>query len=117
MGLLGAALLPPEHIHVARGDGDHVRQVVHRHFESHHSAASPIAIEHDDDDHDVQWLTLAFTATHWAAALAQPFVVTAFALVTIQPTIERTIPLLMISAHDPPWASPSGLRAPPNPAL
>jgi hypothetical protein len=111
--VLAVGMLPAEHVHASlMGDG-HTEEVVHRHFEPHHSAHAPITIDHPDDE--VQWLTTSFTLTRSTTHVQRCAAVADFHLPTPPAALtSRAIgQVLFVSVHDPPWATPSGLRAPP----
>jgi hypothetical protein len=114
LAMLGFAVLPAEHIHVARTHDGHHSDVVHRHFESHHLPRTDTRVGHVDDDDEVQWLTNAFAGPN-SLRYAPPRVEPAIAPSIPDPplTVRRAIQPLFVSVHDPPWTPPSGLRAPP----
>jgi len=107
-------MLPPEHVHVTESEHGH-SEIIHRHFESHHHAAHAPEFDHQDED-----------AALWVDT---PFVnVAAIPIPTADRTVVQELPELQprplprwtlefdhISVHDPPWVSPTGLRAPPTP--
>ena len=116
LAVFGFAVLPAEHIHVARVHDRHHSDVVHRHFEPHHRVLSLAIVEQDDDDdHDVQWLTPSFTNpnTTQPVSPANQLVEPAPSIPAPAATLRRTVQPLFVSVHDPPWTTPSGLRAPP----
>lgn len=118
LGLLGLSVLPREHVHATHmPDGGHA-DVVHRHFEPHHSSGAAPELEHHSDE-AAQWLTATFVAPT-PASTVHP--VTQF--VTLDPhrpqllQVSRgTRPVLHVSVHAPPWAASHGLRAPPIPLV
>jgi len=115
LAVLAFGVLPAEHVHLARADDGHHSDVVHRHFEPHHRSATQVAIDDDDDDHDVQWLTTSFTSPDTAGHVCpdRHFVELDLPAPRSGLTSRATVQALFVSVHDPPWATPSGLRAPP----
>ena len=122
LGMMGLAGLPPEHAHGGRGEAGH-SEVVHRHFEAHHSHAQAPRPRHltvidddDDDDAAVRWRETSFTRPtprQFLQSTIRPagdFVVFRAPAPLSSQTI-RTVHF--VSVHDPPWAAPSGLRGPP----
>ena len=59
LGVIGLALLPPEHVHLAADHYDVRAEVVHRHFQPHHPVAPQIHVENLDED--ATYLNSAFT--------------------------------------------------------
>lgn len=113
--VLAFGVLPAEHVHLARAHDDHHPDVVHRHFEPHHRPATQTAVDDADDDHDVQWLTTSFTNPETARHVRPDshFVEHDLSISLPELTSRATVQALFVSVHDPPWATPSGLRAPP----
>ena len=114
--VLAFAVLPPEHIHVARIHDGHHSDVLHRHFEPHHRAATHAAVNHADEERNVQWLTASFTHPNAARQVAPDNQRVEHALSIPGPelTARGTVQPLVGPVHDPPWAISSGLRAPPT---
>lgn len=114
VAVLAFAFLPAEHVHAQTHDGHHSK-VVHRHFESHHPAGTRGTAEHADDDRDVQWLTTSFTSRESAGRvyLDQHVVADGLPISRTEPTLDGKVQALFVSVPDPPWATSSGLRAPP----
>jgi len=117
LAVSGGFLLPPEHVHALHASDGHHEDLVHRHFAPHpqHHADAHTTVEDADDDHDVQWLTTAFTnpgTNRQVDSCAQRFV---SGLVLQRPdvTAHGIVGSLFVSVHDPPWSTSSGLRAPP----
>ena len=111
--VLAVGLLPADHVHgLLTGDG-HAEKVVHRHFQPHHRATVPLTIDHPDDE--VQWLATSFTVPQREATVQGPAVVAEYDVPPSPPkSTSRAIgQVLFVSVHDPPWATSSGLRAPP----
>jgi hypothetical protein len=111
--VLALGLLPPEHLHGSLASDGHAEDIVHRHFEPHHRATVPVTIDHPDDD--VQWLATTFTVPQRDEAVQGPAVVAEY---DVPPSPARASSraigqVLFVSVHDPPWATSSGLRAPP----
>ena len=115
VGLLGMPLLPPEHVHVTESkEGGHA-EFIHRHFESHRpiQTARP-EFDHQDEEAAL-WLDTPFISPN-ATHLPSVDRVVVQDLPALQPqSLPRwTLRFDHISVHDPPWAAPSGLRAPPT---
>jgi len=113
--LLASGFLPAEHVHVARDHDGHHSDVVHRHFEPHHQPGPQAAIDDEEDDHDVQWLITSFTSPETArqAAPASQLIEHDVSISPPEVTSHARVQPLFVSVHDPPWATASGLRAPP----
>jgi hypothetical protein len=113
-GLLGAAFLPPEHVHSGDDHGRHA-EIVHRHFEPHDPVeSSGPAIDHPDE-HEALWIGSWFivptSQTH--VPPLRP-VLHGEPRIGVAPGSTRTTPpSTPESVHDPPWVSSYGLRAPP----
>ena len=114
LAVLGA--LPAEHIHAVTSD--HHRDdatVIHRHFEAHHPSGRTATLEHQDDDHDVQWIASLFTGREKSVPSRPPgLVVAVLAALTPQLISAQLFVSPAESAHDPPWASVPTLRGPPS---
>jgi hypothetical protein len=115
VGVLGLAFLPSEHVHA--GDGRHTD--VHRHFEPHHPDHAPepgVAIWDHADGTDAQWLTSLFVTPKAESTLVRidDVVWEERADPQAPETAQWTPPATYVSVHDPPWAAPPGLRAPPS---
>jgi hypothetical protein len=115
LALVAYLFLPEEHIHVARTHNGHQTDLVHRHFEPHHPTETRPVIDRADDEHDVQWVTTAFTRVT-TVRMAAP------ASVAIERRVADSLLALVpghllrprsFSIHDPPWAIASPFRAPP----
>ena len=115
LGILGLALLPPEHVHLGEDHDDHVRpDVVHRHFTPHHQISIETHVEPTEDD--ATYIHDAFTVPAQASLAAPhtpPFVVlpqqeVVLGITQWQPTG------CDLRVHDPPWACAQGLRGPPR---
>jgi hypothetical protein len=119
IGVLGLLFLPAEHIHAGDAPDGHHAEVIHRHFDPHHSPAQGVAFEHGDDHDDVQWLSLAFVNPHRiphvypAAQVAHKLLSACLPPLTFHGSVED----VFASAHDPPWQTHTGLRGPPSPSL
>jgi len=111
--VLAVGLLPPEHLHGSLASDGHAEDIVHRHFEPHHRTHALATIDHPDDD--VQWLASTFTVPQRDATVQGPAVVAEYDVPPSPPkSTSRAIgQILFVSVHDPPWATSSGLRAPP----
>jgi hypothetical protein len=116
LAVLAFAMLPDEHIHFARTHDGHHSDVVHRHFEPHHPEGPQPAVDHSDDDQDVQWLRTSFIGAESAGYICQDnqMVEGGLSATAPEPTRHRTVQALFVSVHAPPWSTPSGLRAPPT---
>lgn len=115
IGLLGLAVLPPEHVHVgAAHDGRH-EAVIHRHFEAHHESVDG-AIRLDDGDDEPIWPDAPFVVTSRTPAPS----------LTATPVLRGAGSIALASAgrwerhaagsspiHDPPLISFAGFRGPP----
>jgi hypothetical protein len=118
LAVVGAVLLPAEHVHALDAADGHHADLVHRHFALHqqHHADDHTTVENADDDHDVQWLTTAFTkpGTSKHVHSSEQSCVTGLVLQRPDVTAHGIAGSLFVSVHDPPWSTPSGLRAPPS---
>lgn len=118
LAVVGAFLLPPEHVHALHASDGHHADLVHRHIALHqqHHADAHTTFEDADDDHDVQWLTTAFTnpGTSRQVDSCDQSVVSGLVLQRPDATAHGIVGSLFVSVHDPPWSTPSGLRAPPS---
>lgn len=118
LGVLGLALLPAEHVHARTGHGHHT-EVVHRHFQPHHTVGE--AARFDDDDHDGEALYL--TAVFTAPSIASVVHLTGALFVAPVPLLKppqlsgSALPSPDAPGHDPPGTSSHGLRAPPIPLV
>lgn len=115
LAVFGFAALPAEHIHVAWTHDGRQSELVHRHFEPHNRPGAHPAVDHADDDHDVQWLTSSFTAPNTTRQLSRDSQLAARALSipSADLVVRGTVQPLFVSVHDPPWTISFGLRAPP----
>jgi hypothetical protein len=113
LGVLGLALLPPEHLHVTRTDDGRHSDVIHRHYEPHHPAAAEASVGHEDDE--ALWLDSPFTSPKLASKVypVNQCLNEELPLSQAQQTSRRTLPFVHVSVHDPPSATSHGLRAPP----
>jgi hypothetical protein len=115
-GVLGLALLPPEHVHAAAGhDDDAHAEVVHRHFERH--AASPPQTHAEDPDEDATYLASVFTIPA-DETLARPDGDATAADWLLRPVSRLTSwhrQSRDLRVHDPPWGRAHTLRGPPSP--
>ena len=111
--VVAVGLLPAEHAHGSLTRGGHSEDVVHRHFAPHHRTNALATIDHPDDE--VQWLATSFTVPQREATVQGPAVVAEYDVPPSPPkSTSRAIgQVLFVSVHDPPWATSSGLRAPP----
>ena len=117
LAVLAFAVLPAEHIHVAQTHDGHHSDLVHRHFEAHHREATPTTVDHAAGNNYILWLTTSFTTTKAARHVCPDshiVVEDGLAISTPTRTVQRTVDALFGSVHAPPWATPSGLRAPPT---
>jgi hypothetical protein len=116
LSLAVLAALPAEHIHTRAAD--HHRDdaaLIHRHFEAHHPPDRTATLEHQDDDHDVQWIASLFTGREKSVPSRPPgLVVAVLAALTPQLISAQFFISTAESAHDPPWASAPTLRGPPS---
>jgi hypothetical protein len=108
--------LPPQHVHFTRTHDDHHPDVIHRHFESHahHPVAPETTIDHEEDD--VQWLSDSSFTTPKPSVHVDLVDQLAFKELPVSPpppVFQWMFRAVRVSAHDPPWARPHGLRAPP----
>jgi hypothetical protein len=114
VSLMALTLLPAEHVHGTRHDGDHHAPLVHRHVAPHHHDDTAPTVDHPDED-DVRWVSTVFVrGNDPGGAKADP--ASAF-LPNIVTPLERAAgrpAAFGPSAHDPPDASSSGLRGPPS---
>jgi hypothetical protein len=90
LGLIALAFLPPQHVHFTRTHDDHHPDVIHRHFESFTTPKPSVHVDLVDQ--------LAFKEL----PVSPP-----------PPVFQWMFRAVRVSAHDPPWARPHGLRAPP----
>ena len=114
LGVLGLALLPPEHLHVARAADGLDSDLIHRHFEPHHPVGAESNIGHFEND-EALWLDSPFTGP---TAALQVYPVTQSLTEDLpvpqpQQTWRSGLPFAHVSVHDPPSATSHGLRAPP----
>jgi hypothetical protein len=115
-GVLGMLFLPAEHVHSGdTQDGRHA-DVIHRHFERHHSPAPGVSFEHGDDNDDVHWLSVSFANPHRIPHVYRAAQLVQNLLSAFQPplTFHGSIENVRASAHDPPWQVQNGLRGPPS---
>ena len=113
-GLVGLALLPPEHVHVA-ANHDHGRtEVVHRHFEPHHATAPQTHVENPDDD--PTYLSSAFTVPTPVSVVGHgnAWVLAATSGVAAPGFTQWHRRTRDLRVHDPPWACVHSLRGPPQ---
>jgi hypothetical protein len=113
--LLGLVVLPAEHVHAA-SDRDHHANVIHRHFETHHSDHDGPAIENSDHDAPVRWLTVSFARPDPIPPVSPNAVLPIAIAPSAAPprlTFDGSIERVAASVHDPPERTPNGLRAPP----
>src|SRR5262245_30709259 len=113
LALLALGVLPAAHVHVPRAPDTHHAVVAHRHFEAHHQAQ--VAVVADDDHDSPQWLKSALVNTARTTGASPAAAPVCYAHAALQPptTSRAKSQVLFVSVHDPPWAAPSGLRAPP----
>lgn len=112
-GLVGLALLPPEHVHLTEAPDGHHSDVVHRHYAPHHPIESHSNL--DGQDHDIHWLDLAFTSPRSTPQQPLLNLVLSKCLQVLGPelTCDRAARVDDVSVHDPPPLGSFGLRAPP----
>jgi hypothetical protein len=112
-GLLGATLLPSEHIHSIHAHDGHHSELVHRHYESHPAETRPVL---DHGDEDITWLAVSFIKPQSPAQIVPTLHVfeNPVPVLLPEPIVNRVIRTVRVSAHDPPWIPSSGLRAPPT---
>lgn len=118
VGVFGLALLPAEHVHVARTDDGRHTDVIHRHYEPHHPhhwVGSEARLGDHDDDDDAQWLSSAFIGPKLPSHLYPVAQLLAEDLAFLQPQrmCRGMLPSIRVSVHDPPWTTRYPLRAPP----
>jgi hypothetical protein len=115
LGIVGMAVLPPEHVHLGADHDDHVRpEVVHRHFAPHHQISIETHVE--PPEADATYIHAAFTVPEQASLAAPdtpPFVVLPQAEVLVISTQWHQTGR-DLRDHDPPWARPHALRGPPR---
>jgi hypothetical protein len=114
LGVLGLALLPPEHVHVP-GHDDHVSaEVVHRHFEPHRLTRPETHAENPDAD--ATYFANVFTLPADPVLAGPPAVWIAVAWPS--PASPESTPwprrACDLRVHDPPWARALALRGPPS---
>src|SRR5262245_29493085 len=116
-GVLAAAMLPQQHMHVTRAADGHHTAVVHQHYEPHHPLGTEVG--HDDTDIHVQWLSSSFTAPRFAASVQPPLQLLTVPVPVEPPpaTLRWTHGSVNVFIDDPPWFPTLGLRAPPSPHL
>lgn len=117
LGVLGLAVLPPEHFHRAGTRDGHRSGITHRHYAPHPPVAGPASAArmNDHDDRPV-WLDASLPAPTRAVALVCPT-----DAILNQESPAAPSPLKRLGAvefaslrvHGPPLATPLGLRAPP----
>lgn len=117
LGLLGLAVLPPEHVHEQDDHGHHT-ELVHRHFEAHHPASSSTHVD-DDADEDAHYLTAVFTESDpsFHGGRIDGVVVVAVALTPSLLVSQVALDGPAALGHDPPWRSSLNPRAPPTPLV
>lgn len=117
LGLLGLALLPPEHVHDQDHDGHHV-ELVHRHFDAHHPVSNQTHVD-DDADEDAHYLTAVFTRSEPSLDGGRPDDPAVEAVALVRPPLVSQVAPDSPAAlgHDPPWRSSLGSRAPPTPLV
>jgi hypothetical protein len=115
LAVLAFGLLPAEHVHIARTHDAHHSDLVHRHFEPHHPTDTRPTVDHADPNQTVRWLTASFSSPESARHVWADNHLVQHAITILRPeqTFRAAIRALFVSVHDPPWATPSGLRAPP----
>jgi hypothetical protein len=115
-GVLGLLFLPAEHVHAGDVQDGHHAEVIHRHFDPHHSPAHGVAFEHGGDNDDVQWLSVSFAKPHRIPHVyrAAQLVQNLFSACQPPLTFHGSIENVRASAHDPPWQAQNGLRGPPS---
>lgn len=117
LGLMGLALLPPEHFHPSRDHDSGHADVVHRHLAPHHlfeGHGTTASVDHTDDG--AQYLSAVFVAPKSAPRIdpIQSFVIVGLPAVQPAQTSHRALPSLDVRVHDPPWRTAFGLRGPPT---
>jgi hypothetical protein len=119
LGVLGLVLLPAEHLHQSASHDGHHPDVIHRHLQPHHVFEHHDAnttIDHGEDD-NARYLSAVFVGPKAASGVVrvQSFVIADFPLAFSAQITQWTFRALNVHAHDPPWRTSSGLRAPPLP--
>jgi hypothetical protein len=114
LGVFSLALLPLEHLHVTRTPDGHHSDVVHRHY-APHRPISGTGIGDEDHDDQPQWLDSPFISPELKSPGdgSSRLATVSLPIPPPLPTSQWTPRILDVSAHDPPWAAPPGLRAPP----
>jgi len=117
LGLLGLALLPPEHVHDQDHDGHHT-ELVHRHFEAHHPVPDQTHVD-DDADEDAHYLIAVFTESEPSFHGGRVDDVVAADVALTSPPLVSQVALDSPAAlgHDPPWRYSLSPRAPPTPLV
>jgi hypothetical protein len=112
-GILGLAILPPEHVHLGDHD-DHARAEVHRHYQPHQPTAIQTHVE--PPDQDATYLSDAFIVPAPVSTDAPEESPSALiAPLDLQPRHAVWQPAGRdLRAHDPPWARAHALRGPPS---
>jgi hypothetical protein len=116
LGVLGLALLPPEHFHASRDHDSRHADVVHRHLAPHHlfePHGTNAGVDHTDDD--AQYLSAAFVGPKSAPRIdpIQSYVTGSLLSTRPAQTLRPALPSPDVRVHDPPWCASLGLRGPP----
>jgi len=117
LGILGLAVLPPEHVHAGRTPDGHPRDVVHRHLDGHLQAGAGAHVAPDDGT--PRWLDSPYVGARSATRVDCVDVAVEHEWPAAPPTHAGAwSPRRATSAvHDPPPWGPIGLRGPPPPAV
>jgi hypothetical protein len=112
VGVLGLGVLPPEHVHFVADHDHEPAELVHRHFEPHHTTSLQAHVESPEA---ATYLSGVFIVPAQEAPIAPG----AFVVVAVTPEpITRNCTHWRgsgrdLRVHDPPWARCHPLRGPP----
>ncbi len=117
LGVLGLAILPPEHLHARRTNDGHERDVVHRHFEAHHQAGAGAQVAHNDAA--PRWLDSPYVNAGSVTRVDRVDAAVEHEMPTARAMLAgaRLPRLVTFAVHDPPPGAAFGLRAPPFSSL
>ena len=112
-GVLGLALLPPEHIHETRAGDGHPSALLHSHFEPHQPVGADSRVGAHDD---VLWVSSLFTSPNKIGQVypLNQFIVQDLPVPQPAQTSPSKLQCVQLSVHDPPWVTSHGLRGPPT---
>jgi len=114
LGVLTLAALPAEHLHAAEAADRHHEDVVHRHWDAHHSAGTEGPVAHDAG-HGTLWIDSPFTHPEVVSHINPDAQGAPSELLVSRPQDagRPTLPFVRLSVHDPPGIASNGLRGPP----